>query len=84
MKTHEHVYAISTDNIWKAVAQAEDALSDLLEKVLSTTNDESQLQYADEMLRLLARHREQRVRVSDPESLETEDEDDDGGFEIVD
>ena len=46
MRTHEHVYAIATDNIWQAIVQAEDALSDLLEKVLSTTEDESQLQFA--------------------------------------
>jgi hypothetical protein len=84
MRTHEHVYAIATDNIWKAVVQVEDALSDLLEKVLSTTNDESQIQCADEMLRTLARHREQLSRVNETESLETEDDDDAGAFEIVD
>jgi hypothetical protein len=84
MRTHEHVYAISTDNIWQAIAQAEDALSDLLEKVLGTTTDESQLQFAVEMLSVIARRREQCSDVNDAEPLETEDDDDAGGFEIVD
>jgi hypothetical protein len=84
MRTHEHVYAIATNNIWQAIGQAEDALSDLLEKVLSTTTDESQLQFAVEMLSAIARHRERCSDVNDVEPLETEDEDDADGFEIVD
>ena len=84
MRTHEHLYAISTDNIWQAIVQAEDALSDLLEKVISTTTDESQLPFAVEMLSVIARHREQCSDVNDAEPLETEDDDDAGAFEIVD
>lgn len=84
MKTHEHVYAISADNIWHAIVQAEDALADLLEKVLSTTADESQLQFAVEMLSVIARRREQWSDVNDAEPLETEDNDDEDAFEIVD
>lgn len=85
MRTHEHVYAIATDNIWQAIFQAEDALSDLLEKVLSTTTDESQLQFAVEMLSVIARHREQLSCDADAASPATEDEDDDlDAFEIVD
>ncbi len=84
MRTHEHVYAIATDNIWQAIVQAEDALADLLEKVISTTTDESQLQFAVEMLSVIARHREQCSDVNDAELLETEDDDNAGAFEIVD
>jgi hypothetical protein len=84
MRTHEHVYAISADDIWKAIVQAEDALSDLLEKALSTTTDESQLQFALEMLSVIARHREHCSDVNDAEPAETEDDDDADAFEIVD
>ena len=83
MRTHEHVYAISTDNIWQAIVQAEDALSDLLEKALSTTTDESQLQFAVEMLSVIARHREQCSDVNDTEPLETEDDDNVDAPDIV-
>jgi hypothetical protein len=84
MRTHEHVYAIATDDIWQAIVQAEDAMADLLEKVISTTTDESQLQFAVEMLSVIARHREQCSDVNDAEPHETEDDDDAGAFEIID
>jgi len=83
MRTHEHVYAISTDNIRTAIVQAEDALSDLLEKVLSTSENEPELQFAVEMLSVIARHREHCSDVNDTESLETEDDDDVDATEIV-
>jgi hypothetical protein len=84
MRTREHVYAISTDNIWQAIGQAEDALSDLLEKVLGTATDESQLQFAVEILSVIARHREHCSDVNDAEPLETEDDDAADTFEIID
>jgi len=84
MGTHEHVYSISTDNVWQAIAQAEDALSDLLEKVLSTSEDDSELQYAVEMLGVIARHREQRSDDTDAESSEMESDETEEEFEIVD
>ena len=84
MRTHEYVYAIATDDIWQAIVQAEDALADLLEKVISTTTDESQLQFAVEMLSVIARHREQRSDDNDSQSPEMETDDDADAFEIVD
>ncbi len=84
MRSHEHVYAIATDNIREAIVQAEDALADLLEKVLSTTEDEPQLQFAVEMLSVIARHQEQLSYDNDAQSPEMETDDDTDAFEIVD
>jgi len=45
---------IATNDIRKAIAQLESALSDWLEERLSTTEDESELQFAVEMLSVIA------------------------------
>jgi len=83
MQTHQYVYAISTDNIRAAIVQAEDALSDLLEGILATSQNEAELQLSVEMLRLLARRREQ-LSYADAASSGTEDYDDgDSSSEIV-
>lgn len=82
MKTHEHEYAISADNVWEAIDQAEDALSDLLEGVLRTSTSEPEMQSAIDVLSALARHREQALGTDDASS-ETEDDDDWGAAEIV-
>jgi len=75
---------IATNDIRKAIAQLESALSDWLEERLSTTEDESELQYAVEMRSVIARHREQCSDVNDAEPLEIETDDDADAFEIVD
>ncbi len=75
---------IATNDIRKAIAQLESALSDWLEERLSTTEDESELQFAVEMRSVIARHREQCSDVNDAEPLEIETDDDADAFEIVD
>jgi len=83
MQTHDYVYAISTNNIWKAIGQAEDALSDLYEEIARTSENESQLQMSLEMLGLLARHREERPSHPDAALSETADDDEEDAAEIV-
>ncbi len=83
MRTHDYVYAISTNNIWKAIGQAEDALSDLHEEIARTSENESDLQMSLEILSVLARHREQRSLHIDTASLETTDDDEGDSAEIV-
>ena len=75
---------IATNDIRKAIAQLESALSDWLEERLSATEDESELQFAVEMRSVIARHREQCSDVNDAEPLEIETDDDADAFEIVD
>jgi len=82
--SEEYTLSIATDDIRKAIAQLESALSDWLEERLSTTEDESELQYAVEMRSVIARHREQCSDVNDAEPLEIETDDDADAFEIVD
>ena len=83
MRTHDYVYAISTNNIWKAIGQAEDALSDLHEEIAQTSENESELQMSLELLSVLARHREQRSLHIDAESSETANDDEEDSAEIV-
>ena len=80
----EYTLSIATNDIRKAIAQLENALSDWLEERLSTTGDESELQFAVEMRSVIARHREQCSDVNDAEPLEIETDDDADAFEIVD
>ena len=80
----EYTLSIATNDIRKAITQLENALSDWLEDRLSTTEDESELQFAVEMRSVIARHREQCSDVNDAEPLETEDDDDADAFEVVD
>jgi len=82
MKTPEYEYAISAGTIWKAIEQAEDVLSDLLEGVLRTSTSEPEMQSAIDLLSALARHREQALDTG-AVSAETEDDDDWGAAEIV-
>ncbi len=83
MRTHEYVYAISTDNIWKAIGQAEDALSNLHEEIVRTSENESELQMSLEMLSVLGRHREERSLHLDAAPPETADDDEEDFSEIV-
>ncbi len=82
MRTHDYVYAISTNNIWKAVGQAEDALSDLHEEIVRTSENEPELQMSLEILGVLARHREQRSFHADTASPEATDDDEEDSAEI--
>jgi hypothetical protein len=83
MRTHEYVYAISTDNIRKAIGQAEDALSNLHEEIVRTSDNESELQMSLEMLSVLARHREERALAPDGATPEMADDDEGDFSEIV-
>ena len=83
MRTHEYVYAISTNNIRKAISQAEDALSDLHEEVVRTSENESELQMSLEILSVLGRHREERSLAPDATSPEMADDDEGDSSEIV-
>jgi len=78
---NEYTLSVATDNLNAAIAKAGLRLYDWLEDVLSTAEDDAQLQFAVEMLSVLARHREQlssrRVRSGEA------DEDDNEGFELV-
>ena len=80
----EYTLSIATNDIREAIAQLESALADWLEERLSTTEDESELQFAVEMRSVIARHREQCSDVNDAEPLEIETDDDADAFEIVD
>ena len=75
MRTHEYQYVISTDNLWEAIAQAEDSLSDLLDQVLRTSERESELQSVVELRGAIARHQEQLTQDSEAASSESEDDD---------
>ena len=80
----EYTLSIATNDIRNAIAQLESALSDCLEERLSTTEDESELQFAVEMRSVIARHREQLSYDHDAQSPEMETDDDADAFEIVD
>lgn len=82
MKTREHVYAISTNNLWTAIADATDILSDLLEE-FQRTGSESDGQSAIELQRALARYREQWPQLGKQDSFDSDDDDDDGMEELV-
>jgi hypothetical protein len=80
----EYTLSIATNDIRKAITKLENALSDWLEDRLSTTEDESELQFAIEMRSVIARHREQLSYDNDAESPDRETDDDADAFEIID
>jgi hypothetical protein len=82
MRTHDYVYAISTNNIWEAIGQAEDALSDLHEEIARTSENENELQMSLEILGVLARHREERLLHTDAAPSEATDDDEGDSPEI--
>jgi hypothetical protein len=80
MRTHDYVFAISTDNLRTAITEAGDILSDLLDESLRT-GSESEGQSTLELQRALARHREEGPQGSNSDSLDLDD--DDEGAELV-
>jgi hypothetical protein len=81
MQSPEYRYAISTDNLREAVAEAGSIMAELLEEVLVASNDQSEEEATADLMRVLARYREQN-RYADP-SLEIGDDEDDESAELV-